>query len=139
MFLCADNLARHFFEMPFQASRLYQRDARRAVIADLMPKYPIYVTLLSQEARDVIGVVNDIQNPLGSAQPQGFHLCGLWDLFDPPGWGADRDRIATVQHSYTQVVNARNYRGNRGHPRDDCQYADGEFSDYTRHNPPRCR
>jgi arginine N-succinyltransferase len=101
-----DNLARHFFQMPFKQADYINATQGGQFIADLMPKYPIYVTLLSQEARDVIGVVNEASKPaLALLNREGFTYVGYVDLFDAgPTVRVDRDRIATVQHSYTQVV-----------------------------------
>jgi arginine N-succinyltransferase len=103
-----DNLARHFFKMDFkQADYIYATQGAQ-FIADLMPRYPIYVSLLSPEAQSVIGV------PLAASQPamqllvkEGFHYQGYVDLFDAgPTMQAERSEIATVAASRMAEVKA---------------------------------
>jgi arginine N-succinyltransferase len=70
-------------------------------IADLMPKYPIYVNLLSEEAQAVIG------KPFAASRPamqllkaEGFRYEGYVDLFDAgPTMQAEMAEIATVKES----------------------------------------
>ncbi len=75
-------VGRHFFEVPFAvADRL--SFAERRIIADLMPDHPIYIEMLPQAARDVIGV----EHPESSAarhvlEAEGFAFCSRVDIFD---------------------------------------------------------
>jgi arginine N-succinyltransferase len=103
-----NNLARHFFKMEFrQADYIYATQGAQ-FIADLMPKYPIYVNLLPPEAQAVIGV------PLAASQPalkllknEGFRYEGYVDLFDAgPTMQADRPLIRTVRKSHRAEVKA---------------------------------
>lgn len=96
-----DHIARHFFKMPFKEADYINATKGGQFIADLMPKYPIYVTLLPEEAKAVIGVVNDASLPaLKLLQYEGFTHVGYVDIFDAgPTVRVDRERIATVQHS----------------------------------------
>lgn len=96
-----DNLARHFFKMDFkQADYIYATQGGQ-FIADLMPKYPIYVNLLSKEAQAVIG------KPLAASLPalqllksEGFRYEGYVDLFDAgPTMQVEMAEIATVRES----------------------------------------
>jgi arginine N-succinyltransferase len=96
-----DNLARHFFKIPFSEADYVNATRGGQFIADLMPKYPIYVSMLPEEARAVIGVVNEASLPaLKLLNREGFTYVGYMDIFDGgPTVRVDRDRIATVQNS----------------------------------------
>lgn len=96
-----DNLARHFFKIPFKEADYINATRGGQFIADLMPKYPIYVSMLPEEARAVIGVVNEASLPaLKLLNREGFTYVGYMDIFDGgPTVRVDRDRINTVQQS----------------------------------------
>lgn len=96
-----DNIARHFFKMPFKEADYINATKGGQFIADLMPKYPIYTTFLPQEARDVIGVVNEASRPAQALlEREGFTWVGYIDIFDAgPTMRVDRERILTVQQS----------------------------------------
>jgi arginine N-succinyltransferase len=96
-----DNLARHFFKMPFKDADYINATRGGQFIADLMPKYPIYVSMLPQEAQQVIGVVNEASLPaLKLLNREGFTYVGYMDIFDGgPTVRVDRERISTVKHS----------------------------------------
>jgi arginine N-succinyltransferase len=96
-----DAIARHFFKMPFKDADYINATKGGQFIADLMPKYPIYLSFLPEEAKTVIGVVNDASLPaLKLLQYEGFTYVGYVDIFDAgPTVRVDRDRIATVKQS----------------------------------------
>lgn len=96
-----DNLARHFFKMEFwKADYIYATQGGQ-FIADLMPKYPIYVNLLPQAAQDVIGVPFAASGPaMHLLKTEGFNHEGYVDLFDAgPTMQAKRNVIKTVRKS----------------------------------------
>jgi arginine N-succinyltransferase len=103
-----NNLAKHFFKMEFKDADYTHATRGGQFIADLMPKYPIYVNLLSPEAQDVIGV------PLHASKPamqmlinEGFSSEGYIDLFDAgPTVQAEKHRIRTVRKSIKAKVRA---------------------------------
>ena len=68
-------------------------------IADLMPRHPIYVTLLPAEAQRVIGQVHESSKPaLKNLEAEGFRFNGMVDIFDAgPCVGCARDQIRTVR------------------------------------------
>jgi arginine N-succinyltransferase len=70
-------------------------------IAELMPKHPIYVSLLSKSAQNCIGKVHDKTKPaLRLLEQEGFKCRGYVDIFDAgPTVEADVKNIATVQAS----------------------------------------
>lgn len=96
-----DNLARHFFQMDFKKADYIYATQGGQFIADLMPKYPIYVNLLSKEAQAVIG------KPFAASLPamqllksEGFRYEGYVDLFDAgPTMQVEMAEIATVRES----------------------------------------
>nr|WP_245748797.1 arginine N-succinyltransferase [Oceanisphaera psychrotolerans] len=66
-----------------------------------MPKYPIYVNLLSKEARAVIGKTHDKTRPaLRLLEEEGFSWRGYVDIFDAgPSVECDIKQIRTVRNS----------------------------------------
>jgi arginine N-succinyltransferase len=78
-----DGLGRHFFDMPFEEADKYNAVQGNQFIADLMPKYPIYVRLLPEAARAAIGRPNKDGEPaMRLLQQEGFRLDGYVDIFD---------------------------------------------------------
>ncbi|MCV5217436.1 arginine N-succinyltransferase, partial [Escherichia coli] len=74
---------------------------KKGFIADLMPRLPIYINLLSQEAQAVIGQVHDITRPaLKLLEREGFTNRGYVDIFDGgPTVECDLRNIDSVRHS----------------------------------------
>lgn len=78
-----DSLGRRFFNMDFQQADMLTGKGNKSFIAELMPKHPIYVPLLSEPARAVIGQVHDATRPaLRMLEAEGFNFNGLVDIFD---------------------------------------------------------
>ena len=105
-----DNLARHFFKMGFREADYIYATQGGQFIADLMPKYPIYVNLLPQAAQEVIGVPLEASKPaLQLLKNEGFHYEGYVDLFDAgPTVQASRSQIKTISTSKkTEIVAIR--------------------------------
>lgn len=94
-------LEEHFFSMDFPTADYLTGIGQKVFIAELMPKYPVYVKLLSQEAQDVIGKVHDKTTPaLKLLQSEGFSWKGYVDIFDAgPTVEADINQIHTIRHS----------------------------------------
>ena len=74
---------------------------QKVFIAELMPKYPVYVNLLSQAAQEVIGKVHDKTEPaLRLLTSEGFSWKRYVDIFDAgPTVEADVNQIRTVRNS----------------------------------------
>jgi arginine N-succinyltransferase len=66
-----------------------------------MPKYPIYVSLLSKEAQSEIGQVHEKTNPaLRMLEKEGFSCRGYVDIFDAgPTLEANLKHVRTAQAS----------------------------------------
>ena len=94
-------LEEHFFSLDFPTADYLTGLGKKEFIAELMPKYPIYVNLLSKAAQAVIGEVHDNTKPaLRLLQSEGFMFAGYVDIFDAgPSVEANIDNIRTVATS----------------------------------------
>jgi len=78
-----DWLEEHFFSMDFPTVDYLSGIGKKVFIAELMPKYPIYVNLLSKEAQLVINKVHEKTVPaLRLLEAEGFSRRGYVDIFD---------------------------------------------------------
>ncbi|MEG3766333.1 arginine N-succinyltransferase [Alteromonas sp. 14N.309.X.WAT.G.H12] len=94
-------LEEHFFSLDFPTADYLTGIGNKRFIAELMPKYPIYVNLLSKDAQAVIGKVHDKTRPaLQLLQEEGFGYRGYVDIFDAgPTVEANLSHIRTAQAS----------------------------------------
>ena len=94
-------LEEHFFSMDFPTADYLTGIGQKVFIAELMPKYPIYVNLLSKEAQAVIGQVHEKTKPaLNLLLSEGFSKGGYVDIFDGgPTVEANLNYIRTAQAS----------------------------------------
>ena len=99
-------LEEHFFSLDFPTADYLTGIGKKGFIAELMPKYPIYVNLLSKAAQDSIGKVHDKTKPaLRLLEQEGFKCRGYVDIFDAgPTVEADVTQVATVQASRKATV-----------------------------------
>ncbi|QFT78416.1 arginine N-succinyltransferase [Erythrobacter sp. THAF29] len=101
-----DGVAGRFFGMSFQEADYFNAIHGNQFIADLMPKHPVYVALLSDAARSVIGV----PHPTGRAamrmlENEGFRYENYVDIFDGgPTMIARTDDVASVRNSVAAKV-----------------------------------
>ena len=101
-----DGLAGRFFGMSFPEADEFNAIHGTRFIADLMPKTPIYVALLADSAKSVIGQ----PHPTGRAalkmlEQEGFYYDRYIDIFDGgPTVIADTDEIRTVRESSSETV-----------------------------------
>ncbi|MGF1716171.1 arginine N-succinyltransferase [Photobacterium chitinilyticum] len=73
----------HFFSIEFTHADYLVGVGHKGFIADLMPKLPIYVSLLSSEAQEVIGQVHEKTRPaLRLLEKEGFTNRGYVAIFD---------------------------------------------------------
>ncbi len=94
-------LEEHFFSMDFPTADYLTGIGQKVFIAELMPKYPIYVNLLSRDAQAVIGKVHDKTKPaLRLLESEGFSNRGYIDIFDGgPTVESQINNIRTVRNS----------------------------------------
>jgi len=101
-----DALAGRFFDMSFPQADEFNAVHGTRFIADLMPRTPIYVALLNEAARSVMG----LPHPSGRAalrmlEEEGFYFERYIDIFDGgPTVTADTDDIRTIRESTTETV-----------------------------------
>ncbi|HEX3423372.1 MAG TPA: arginine N-succinyltransferase [Sphingomicrobium sp.] len=101
-----DALAGKFFGMSFPEADEFNAVHGTRFIADLMPRTPIYVALLTDAAKNVIGQ----PHPSGRAalrmlEEEGFHFDRYIDIFDGgPTVTADTDDIRTVREASRETV-----------------------------------
>ena len=94
-------LQEHFFSVDFPTADYLTGIGQKVFIAELMPKYPIYVSLLSKQAQQVIGKVHDKTRPaLALLQSEGFSNRGYVDIFDAgPTVEARVEHIRSIRYS----------------------------------------
>lgn len=94
-------LEAHFFSVDFPTADYLTGIGNKIFIAELMPKYPIYVNLLSKDAQASIGHVHEKTRPaLRLLEQEGFRCRGYVDIFDAgPTMEADSENIATIRQS----------------------------------------
>jgi arginine N-succinyltransferase len=99
-------LASKFFRLPFDEADLMSASTDGQFILDLAPRHPIYLELLPERVRNVVGVVHtDGQAALSMLQAEGFRYQGLIDIFDAgPTVACARDDIRTVRDSKVRNV-----------------------------------
>jgi len=99
-------VGRKFFHMDFSEADHISAEQDSQFILDLMPRYPIYASLLPKEAREVMGQTH----PAGIGarkflEREGFRYNGLIDIFDGgPSVSAPLEDIRTIHDSRTQTV-----------------------------------
>lgn len=96
----------HFFSLDFPTADYLTGIGQKVFIAELMPKYPIYVKLLSEAAQKAIGNVHDKTKPaLQLLMSEGFISQGYVDIFDAgPTVEAHLKNIKTVNASQRMPI-----------------------------------
>jgi arginine N-succinyltransferase len=94
-------LEKNFFSIDFPTADYLTGTGNKRFIAELMPKYPIYVSLLSEAAQSVINKVHTKTEPaLRLLESEGFHRSDYVDIFDAgPTIVAQRQHIKTINQS----------------------------------------
>jgi arginine N-succinyltransferase len=111
-----DGVAGKFFGMSFQEADEFNALHGNQFIADLMPKHPVYVAMLSDAAKNVIG----LPHPSGRAamrmlENEGFAFENYVDIFDGgPTMTSRTDAVKTVRDARTDTVAAIGDGGARG-------------------------
>ena len=101
-----DGVAGRFFGMSFQDADYFNAINGNQFIADLMPKHPVYVAMLHENARSAIGV----PHPSGRAamrmlKDEGFSYENYIDIFDGgPTMLASTDEVKSVKESQRDTV-----------------------------------
>ena len=106
-----DALGHRFFKMPFPEAEQRTGGRSKSFIAELMPRMPVYVSLLSKEAQWAMGQLHpDAELPFGMLVAEGFDVDSYVDIFD--GGPIAEARVAMLR----SVVSAHNValRGDAG-------------------------
>jgi arginine N-succinyltransferase len=101
-----EGLGRHFFSMDYSQADYLTGSGNKAFIAELMPKYTIYLHLLPEEAQQVIGKVHANTEPARKMlENEGFRFENYVDIFDAgPTITAPLQKIRAIRESrYAKV------------------------------------
>jgi arginine N-succinyltransferase len=78
-----DALGEKFFKLKFSHADYLTGIGTKSFVAELMPKYPIYVPMLEESAQKVIGQVHPDTRPARAMlEREGFNFNGFIDIFD---------------------------------------------------------
>lgn len=78
-----EGLGRHFFKLDFNCVDEMTSIGKKAFIAELMPRQPLYVAYLPQAAQDVVGQVHTNTVPARRMlEQEGLYYEGYVDIFD---------------------------------------------------------
>jgi arginine N-succinyltransferase len=101
-----EGLGRHFFSIEYSRADYLTGIGQKAFIAELMPRHPVYTTLLPADARAAIGEVHADTLPARSMlESEGFRYEGYVDIFDAgPTLECFRDNIHAVRQSQVLPV-----------------------------------
>ena len=78
-----DGLGQHFFSIEFSEADYLTGIGNKAFIAELMPKYSVYLHFLPESAREVIGEVHQNTVPARKMlESEGFRFENYIDIFD---------------------------------------------------------
>jgi len=104
-----EGLGRHFLNIDYSEIIAFQENGNRSIY-EVMPQYPIYVSLLSKEAQKVIGKTHINTKPaLNMLTKEGFHFTGEVDIFDAgPRIAAQTKEITTIRNSSIAKVKVSN-------------------------------
>lgn len=96
-----ESVGRHFFQMPFAKADRLTLSTNKQFIADLMPRNPIYISLLSKKAQAVIGKPHPSTVPaMTILLREGFRYKFYVDIFDAgPTIEAPFSQIQTIATS----------------------------------------
>ncbi len=96
-----ESLGKHFFPMDFSEADRLTGLGQKSFIGELMPKFPIYTTFMSEEARACIGQVHRHTRPaLEMLKKEGLRWEGYVDIFDGgPTVEAYIDDVRAIRNS----------------------------------------
>lgn len=101
-----ESLGRKFFKMDFNEADEITASTDNQFITDLMPKHPIYLDLLTEDAQEAVGKTHpDGVGARKLLEAEGFRYDGYVDIFDGgPTMAVPRDQIRTVKDSHVLTV-----------------------------------
>ncbi|SER88916.1 arginine succinyltransferase [Vreelandella subterranea] len=105
-----ESLGKHFFPMDFNEADRLTGLGQKSFIGELMPKFPIYTTFMSEEARACIGQVHRHTRPaMEMLRKEGLRWEGYIDIFDGgPTVEAYIDDVRAIRNSRLCQVEVAN-------------------------------
>lgn len=128
-----DGVAGRFFGMSFQEADEFNATHGNQFIADLMPKHPVYIAMLPETSKAVIG----IPHPSGRAamrmlENEGFAWESYVDIFDGgPTMTARTDQIRSVREAKDSVIAVISGTAADHEGQDKMLIARGQFADFV--------
>jgi arginine N-succinyltransferase len=113
-----DSLGQHFFKMEFERADDLTSLGKKSFIAELMPRHPLYVVYLPQEAQDVIGLVHVATAPARRLlEQEGMYYEGYVDIFDAgPVLQARVRELRALRESALALIATANAGSSRDNP-----------------------
>ncbi|HZX28786.1 MAG TPA: arginine N-succinyltransferase [Telluria sp.] len=110
-----EGLGRHFFKMDFNHVDQLTALGKKSFIAELMPRQPLYVDYLPEDARETIGKVHANTVPARRLlESEGMHFEGYVDIFDAgPVLQARVSELRALRESALAVVDDAAVSGER--------------------------
>lgn len=101
-----ENVGKHFFHMSFAKADRLTLATDKQFIADLMPRNPIYIKLLSPEAQAAIGQPHPkTQAAMKILLREGFRYNEYIDIFDAgPTLEVPQQKIKTIESSHVVTI-----------------------------------
>ncbi len=99
-------LGKKFFDLPFENADYISATKGSQFIQDLMPKYPVYIDLLPEEAQACIGKPHAVSaKAIHMLEKEGFRHDGYVDVFDGgPTVHCRREQIQSVRDARHYTV-----------------------------------
>lgn len=96
-----ESVGSRFFSMSFSEADYLCGTGQKSFIAELMPKHPLYLDYLSEEAKGVIGQTHPQTAPARAVlEAEGFRYMNYIDIFDGgPTLECDIDRVWAIRKS----------------------------------------
>lgn len=113
-----DAIGYQFFNMDFATADYLSGVGQKAFIAELMPRFPIYVDLLSADVQGVIGAVHPHSQPASHVlESEGLRYQGYVDIFDAgPTLEAEICNLRAVKESQRLPVRLTDSKQRDGVP-----------------------
>ena len=101
-----DSVGYKFFNIEFTQADYLSGTGQKAFIAELMPRYPIYIDMLPVEAQKVIGLVHPNTVPASKLlHEEGLRFQGYVDIFDGGATlEADVENLRALKQSQSATV-----------------------------------
>jgi arginine N-succinyltransferase len=126
------HLGSKFFNLPFAKADFISAVNGSQFISDLMPRFPIYLELLPEEAVSVIGKAHDDSVPaLKLLEREGFRYEKTIDIFDAgPVLQCHRGNIASIRNTRSLSINEISKTSLEAEDSPICILSNARLSDY---------